>query len=144
MPPSWPRLRPTSRCSMTTTTCRFPFLASLTQPCSARRGWLLSTPTTESSYEPLPPQPVHPAGARQAPGRAGRQERRVQVVHCRRCLGVLAVAGRSRSEEHTSELQSLMRISYAVFCLKKKNTNTHQVAIPMTTITHQQTHYMTQ
>src|SRR3546814_3130583 len=30
-----------------------------------------------------------------------------------------------RSEEHTSELQSLMRISYAVFCLKKKNTPTH-------------------
>src|SRR3546814_6264201 len=36
--------------------------------------------------------------------------------------GTLAVpAGRARSEEHTSELQSLMRISYAVFCLKKKN-----------------------
>src|SRR3546814_10805165 len=33
----------------------------------------------------------------------------------------LAVA-RRRSEEHTSELQSLMRIPYAVFCLKKKNT----------------------
>src|SRR3546814_4745668 len=33
----------------------------------------------------------------------------------------LASAG-ARSEEHTSELQSLMRISYAVFCLKKKNT----------------------
>src|SRR3546814_10473634 len=35
-----------------------------------------------------------------------------------------------RSEEHTSELQSLMRISYAVFCLKKKKTkknNTHQL-----------------
>src|SRR3546814_1288622 len=30
--------------------------------------------------------------------------------------------GLTRSEEHTSELQSLMRISYAVFCLKKKNT----------------------
>src|SRR3546814_3149640 len=30
-----------------------------------------------------------------------------------------------RSEEHTSELQSLMRISYAVFCLKKKKTNQH-------------------
>src|SRR3546814_1042923 len=29
----------------------------------------------------------------------------------------------NRSEEHTSELQSLMRISYAVFCLKKKNTS---------------------
>src|SRR3546814_9965656 len=31
-----------------------------------------------------------------------------------------------RSEEHTSELQSLMRISYAVFCLKKKKTQTMQ------------------
>src|SRR3546814_2515702 len=33
-----------------------------------------------------------------------------------------ATARHSRSEEHTSELQSLMRSSYAVFCLKKKNT----------------------
>src|SRR3546814_1476832 len=32
-----------------------------------------------------------------------------------------------RSEEHTSELQSLMRISYAVFCLKKKNTKKNKV-----------------
>src|SRR3546814_1534549 len=31
-----------------------------------------------------------------------------------------------RSEEHTSELQSLMRISYAVFCLKKKNKRKHK------------------
>src|SRR3546814_10415321 len=31
----------------------------------------------------------------------------------------------ARSEEHTSELQSLMRISYAVFCLKKKKQQTH-------------------
>src|SRR3546814_1051390 len=36
---------------------------------------------------------------------------------------VVAVHDLRRSEEHTSELQSLMRISYAVFCLKKKNTN---------------------
>src|SRR3546814_9679127 len=36
-----------------------------------------------------------------------------------------ACAKSSRSEEHTSELQSLMRISYAVFCLKKKN-NIHK------------------
>src|SRR3546814_4797347 len=35
--------------------------------------------------------------------------------------GVLRAADARRSEEHTSELQSLMRISYAVFCLKKKN-----------------------
>src|SRR3546814_947283 len=33
------------------------------------------------------------------------------------------IKGVQRSEEHTSELQSLMRISYAVFCLKKKNRN---------------------
>src|SRR3546814_2046238 len=33
-----------------------------------------------------------------------------------------------RSEEHTSELQSLMRISYAVFCLKKKKNSTHSIA----------------
>src|SRR3546814_8728489 len=33
----------------------------------------------------------------------------------------------ARSEEHTSELQSLMRISYAVFCLKKKKEQQHQV-----------------
>src|SRR3546814_10512884 len=34
--------------------------------------------------------------------------------------GIAELHGRVRSEEHTSELQSLMRISYAVFCLKKK------------------------
>src|SRR3546814_2683977 len=34
-------------------------------------------------------------------------------------IGALALTGCSRSEEHTSELQSLMRSSYAVFCLKK-------------------------
>src|SRR3546814_10856306 len=38
-----------------------------------------------------------------------------------------AAGGRGRrSEEHTSELQSLMRISYAVFCLKKKKKNTNK------------------
>src|SRR3546814_1778759 len=39
-------------------------------------------------------------------------------------LGQLAAG---RSEEHTSELQSLMRISYAVFCLKKKKTQHQQI-----------------
>src|SRR3546814_6495010 len=37
-----------------------------------------------------------------------------------------AVAGDPRSEEHTSELQSLMRISYAVFCLKKQKQHSEQ------------------
>src|SRR3546814_2512855 len=44
------------------------------------------------------------------------------VLTDRQLRTLRAVAGRIRSEEHTSELQSLMRISYAVFCLKKKNT----------------------
>src|SRR3546814_2561987 len=39
-------------------------------------------------------------------------------------LKLMLGASRERSEEHTSELQSLMRISYAVFCLKKKIQNT--------------------
>src|SRR3546814_9027023 len=39
------------------------------------------------------------------------------------CAFTAATINASRSEEHTSELQSLMRISYAVFCLKKKKNN---------------------
>src|SRR3546814_5263145 len=49
---------------------------------------------------------------RQRPAQLGRQ--------------VAAALRRQRSEEHTSELQSLMRISYAVFCLKKKKTKIHE------------------
>src|SRR3546814_4974461 len=50
-------------------------------------------------------------------------------------LGAVGVSSRSqlRSEEHTSELQSLMRISYAVFCLKKKKLPHH---IPSTILRH--------
>src|SRR3546814_10736825 len=43
----------------------------------------------------------------------------------RLAAGLLRAAAGTRSEEHTSELQSLMRISYAVFCLKKKNQSSH-------------------
>src|SRR3546814_6142054 len=43
----------------------------------------------------------------------------LQVVSCYQ----FGKGGTARSEEHTSELQSLMRISYAVFCLKQKNKN---------------------
>src|SRR3546814_6080843 len=56
----------------------------------------------------------------------------IMTGHCliHRLFGIigldddLAAFGVPRSEEHTSELQSLMRISYAVFCLKKKNYTT--------------------
>src|SRR3546814_10549137 len=54
------------------------------------------------------------AGGDNPAGRA--KNRRVELV-------VPTTDSRSRSEEHTSELQSLMRISYAVFCLKKKKNN---------------------
>src|SRR3546814_761809 len=42
--------------------------------------------------------------------------------------------GSSRSEEHTSELQSLMRISYAVFCLKKKNKRHNTIGVELVNI----------
>src|SRR3546814_2787875 len=50
------------------------------------------------------------------------------TAHCRLLAAMAHPAGDaqdrcSRSEEHTSELQSLMRTSYAAFCLKKKTTN---------------------
>src|SRR3546814_4081274 len=48
--------------------------------------------------------------------------------------------GDPRSEEHTSELQSLMRISYAVFCLKKKKTNTSIQRMNCTATNIQQPH----
>src|SRR3546814_10836206 len=51
----------------------------------------------------------------------------LQVVHAapREAVGARSAADTlARSEEHTSELQSLMRISYAVFCLKKKKQRT--------------------
>src|SRR3546814_8115722 len=45
--------------------------------------------------------------------------------------GMGGMGGMDRSEEHTSELQSLMRISYAVFCLKKKKTNHNNTSIKL-------------
>src|SRR3546814_9250834 len=50
----------------------------------------------------------------------------------------IMVLQKERSEEHTSELQSLMRISYAVFCLKKKNQINQQI-VNTPTVSRQQT-----
>src|SRR3546814_9197849 len=50
------------------------------------------------------------------------QENMSVILKMLRSLRRQSVKNGGRSEEHTSELQSLMRISYAVFCLKKKNT----------------------
>src|SRR3546814_5578211 len=68
------------------------------------------------------PLPVVPAPVNLEQSRVLRVNRRGPV---QQVAGRLAVAeGKGRSEEHTSELQSLMRISYAVFCLKKNKTRT--------------------
>src|SRR3546814_1643691 len=81
-----------------------------------------------------------PIGQRYLKGRFGAgvgEKHRPAVEHCgeivvhridhRRPLGQRqSFIVNGRSEEHTSELQSLMRISYAVFCLKKKNKNRNQ------------------
>src|SRR3546814_5957374 len=64
----------------------------------------------------------------------GQHHRLLLFVHL---IGVLRQRLHDRrSEEHTSELQSLMRISYAVFCLKKKNqttAHTNQILLQYTT-----------
>src|SRR3546814_2931284 len=49
----------------------------------------------------------------------------VHALPGQRMHHVRGIADHQRSEEHTSELQSLMRISYAVFCLKKKKKQRH-------------------
>src|SRR3546814_7421940 len=56
--------------------------------------------------------------------------------------GEFEVGPKPRSEEHTSELQSLMRISYAVFCLKKKKTK-QTISSRHSTITLKQKHSKT-
>src|SRR3546814_4692114 len=77
-------------------------------PISVARNLAIETRT-----DPVPPVIGASAGTTTNGGRPWHWARRVQALGG----GVLR-----RSEEHTSELQSLMRISYAVFCLKKKKT----------------------
>src|SRR3546814_8405539 len=98
-----------------------------------------SFPTRRSS-DLFPPDARGRAGARRrtrprrlvaAPGRPS--QRPGDALHRRgrmtasAAAGIVPPVGEARSEEPTSELQSLMRISYAVFCLKKKKTqNKHE------------------
>src|SRR3546814_5723357 len=59
-------------------------------------------------------------------GQAGKGDEIARKLAGKRRRGrIVPHAGQCRSEEHTSELQSLMRISYAVFCLKNKNTTSN-------------------
>src|SRR3546814_484889 len=84
--------------------------------------------------------PMHPEVVQDEPGECPKcgmalepitvsaEEKNPELIEMTRRFWVgagLTVPVLVRSEEHTSELQSLMRISYAVFCLKKKKTNTY-------------------
>src|SRR3546814_3450710 len=67
-----------------------------------------------------------------------RSKQNAATASCQAAVFVRCSLGqkRLRSEEHTSELQSLMRISYAVFCLKKKKKTTYMNVTATTTHTH--------
>src|SRR3546814_6739397 len=79
---------------------------------------------------------------RQPDEHAGHKNRYAQKQEDRQILRQVERQGtsRRRSEEHTSELQSLMRISYAVFCLKKKTKTSNLVTITFQYIMHLRNH----
>src|SRR3546814_7403428 len=103
-------------CQFRVTTCSTSAVASL-----GWTGWTASYQLSEArtnvaSFAAIE-QPAFLLRCDQFWQRATRSSQKVAISQCphRKCL--------ERSEEHTSELQSLMRISYAVLCLKKKNNN---------------------
>src|SRR3546814_2784200 len=106
------------------------------QPRSTRTDTLFPYTTLFRSPRAQKCRPCPAGPARRASDRIGRPRRsmRSDTASNRiqgparaaesRDLPKSAASHEGRSEEHTSELQSLMRISYAVFCLKKKKQNT--------------------
>src|SRR3546814_10558162 len=85
-------------------------------------GWRFRLSQRRARSAALPPdsRPRVRYAAAAAEGTARQQGRAPVAGPCR---------GPPRSEEHTSELQSLMRISYAVFCLKKKKSHNKYTSI---------------
>src|SRR3546814_3927629 len=97
-------------------------------PRSTRTDTLFPYTTLfRSAAVPARPGPRDDQGAWHYPAEVqGRRPVGRQGLHAEAGAELGGFIGPHRSEEHTSELQSLMRISYAVFCLKKKNkTYTH-------------------
>src|SRR3546814_10631120 len=114
-----------TRCALVTVvqTCALPICILHVNGCRTRRR--------RGARGTIPGVPRHApsVGMHCGQGREGLQSLVAEQVRDR-ALGLGHIAEQStRSEEHTSELQSLMRISYAVFCLKKKkrtnNTKTY-------------------
>src|SRR3546814_8205730 len=116
-----------------------PFLRSRPVPVRARHdGW---TPVVQPRFILLL---ARGAGTDEATRRVGKSRQTAYALRKKAGAEAFAAAwdealefarltreaaAAPRSEEHTSELQSLMRISYAVFCLKKKNNNHQQLHI---------------
>src|SRR3546814_9615318 len=81
----------------------------------------------------VPPRPPSPQAATITPSPVWRTDltgtAQIDIAWWRQ-FGDPALSAQVRSEEHTSELQSLMRISYAVFCLKKKKIHNTTIIQP--------------
>src|SRR3546814_1663933 len=92
----------------------FPYPTLFRSPCCAERVYLCSM--LMRKYTDCKDQEAHWC----RPSKSGFREQLAPMAWIGRSLAPLCSETR-RSEEHTSELQSLMRISYAVFCWKKKN-----------------------
>src|SRR3546814_5124494 len=111
----------------TRTDTLFPYTTLFRSSCTTptpplkRRGFI---DAIAPSPLPLQPNPLRPRRAFRA--RSAGQHHGKCYRH-RVAMGRRGQGEDRRSEEHTSELQSLMRISYAVFCLKKKNKNKRKI-----------------
>src|SRR3546814_10311027 len=116
--------------------CLFFFLMIRRPPRSTRTDTLFPY-TTLFRSDPGPPRRVHGRTRQGAPAdaldriRQPQTDRAKHTRHPQRGSGC-QTGVRTRSEEHTSELQSLMRISYAVFCLKKKKKNNNTTSKKIT------------
>src|SRR3546814_7540767 len=127
----------------TRTDTLFPY-TTLFRSCARPLPWLQSADRNRNEHQIVDPEHDLERSQRQ---QRHPQFRAEQKFHCADLpLRPPAAAARRsnpstspyRSEEHTSELQSLMRISYAVFCLKKKNQKT-QSTQPHTQLKHNDT-----
>src|SRR3546814_10728393 len=110
-------------------------------PISTRTDTLLPYTTLFRSYHPgHRPPPLHSGRSRRDPGAGAGQRGGARpprgAARARRHLRPDVGPPAGRSEEHTSELQSLVRISYAVFCLKKKKITKEQDTSLATHTTH--------
>src|SRR3546814_15222047 len=104
--------------SYATFTFHFFFFLMIRRPPRSTRTDTLFPYTTLFRSAVTQPEPL--------PRRKGGTFSSTEAVHSTRVSPkLIRQLPSARSEEHTSELQSLMRISYAVFCLKKKNKHKH-------------------